>query len=525
MKGKLQTLELEVAGQVVGGEIGKILVRQKSDQNIELGDLLTAADSSFGDAFLLLKVIDLLYGSQIPDSIRQLAAGLKLEGYSDNIDFMDPKLRNYVLAVIKPIARISKSSNEVHIPKSMPTFFSNVKLATKEDLSFLSVPNNPVYLGMVRSGSKIIDVDVYLNGDDLFTHHVLIPATTGRGKSNLLKVILWNLLDKGKIGILVLDPHDEYFGRDGQGLNKHPNSKKNLVYYSSHAPVGSNTLVVNLETLTPDHFEGIVSFTDAQQDAISDYYRQYQNHWIEQIALGTPVQGVAPGTLRVLQRKIRTSLGVRERDGCIICDTEVFSTDAGRSTTESIVNSLESGKVVIIDTSRLSDDAELLIGSIIANEVLDSHKELKAVGELAKRSPVSIVIEEAPRVLSTESMEQASNIYSTIAREGRKFKVGLVAVTQLTSVIPRMVLTNLNTKIILGNEMVTERQAIVDSAAQDLSEEDKTIASLDKGEALVSSIFTKFAIPIYTPKFETFLAKEKVADDEFDLDSASVVPK
>lgn len=513
----------EVAGQVVGGKIGSILVRQKSDQNIELGDLLVA-DSEIDGSFLLLKVIDLLYGSQIPDNIRQLAAGLKLEGYSENIDFMDPKLRNYVVAVIKPIARISKDSDEVRIPKSMPSFFSSVRFATKSDLSFLSVPSNPVYLGKVRSGSKVLDVDVYLSGDELFTHHILIPATTGRGKSNLLKVILWNLLDHGKFGILVLDPHDEYFGRDGQGLKDHPNARKNLVYYTSHAPVGANTLIVNLEALAPDHFDGIVTFTDAQEDAISDYYRAHGSNWIEQIVLGTPMQGVATGTLRVLQRKIRTSLGVREKDGRLVCGTEVFSTEAGKSTVEAIVKSLENGKVVIIDTSRLSDDAELLIGSIIANEILDAHKELKANGRLAEQSPVSIVIEEAPRVLSTESMEQSSNIYSTIAREGRKFKVGLVAVTQLTSIIPRMVLTNMNTKIILGNEMVTERHAIIDSAAQDLSEEDKTIASLDKGEALVSSIFTKFAIPIYTPRFDTFSVR-KGKKDEFDLSDSPVVPR
>ena len=74
------------------------------------------------------------------------------------------------------------------------------------------------------------------------------------------------------------------------------------------------------------------------------------------------------------------------------------------------------------------------------------------------------MIEEAPRVLSAEVIEQGSNIYSTIAREGRKFKVGLVAVTQLTSVIPTMILTNMNTKIILGNEMVTERRAVMESA-------------------------------------------------------------
>jgi DNA helicase HerA-like ATPase len=82
-------------------------------------------------------------------------------------------------------------------------------------------------------------------------------------------------------------------------------------------------------------------------------------------------------------------------------------------------------------------------------------------------------------------------------------------------VIPREVLTNINTKIILGNEMATERHAIIESAAQDLSSDDRTIASLDKGEAVVSSIFTKFAVPVQIPLFDKYATaarpvKEKV---------------
>jgi DNA helicase HerA-like ATPase len=105
------------------------------------------------------------------------------------------------------------------------------------------------------------------------------------------------------------------------------------------------------------------------------------------------------------------------------------------------------------------------------------------------------------------------NIYSRIAKEGRKFKVGLQAITQLTSVIPRDILTNINTKIILGNEMATERRAIIDSASQDLSDDDRTIASLDKGEAIVTSIFTKFAVPIQIPLFEDLAKEQRSSSD------------
>ncbi len=60
----LDNKKIEIAGQVVGGSVTSILVRQKSDQNIELGDLLVAdIDES---SYLILKVNDLAYGSQIP---------------------------------------------------------------------------------------------------------------------------------------------------------------------------------------------------------------------------------------------------------------------------------------------------------------------------------------------------------------------------------------------------------------------------------------------------------------------------
>ena len=50
--------------------------------------------------------------------------------------------------------------------------------------------------------------------------------------------------------------------------------------------------------------------------------------------------------------------------------------------------------------------------------------------------------------------------------------------------------------------MKPERQAIIESAAQDLSEDDRTIASLDIGDALITSNFARFVTPIRIPNFE-----------------------
>jgi len=500
----VMTAKPDVVGQVVGGDVGNILIREKSGFKIELGDLL-AVDEDDG-SYLILQVYDLVYGSQISESARQLAAGLKLEGYADGLDFLDPKLRNYNLALAKAVARVSHA--QAKIPKVLPSFFSSVRYATEEDLAFIAKPTkNPVFLGKIRSGSKHRNINLYLDGEEMFTHHVLIPATTGRGKSNLVKVMLWSALEHTKFGILVLDPHDEYYGRNGKGLKDHTNMRKNLVYYSSTPPPGGSTLIINLRSLEPEHFDGIVPFSEAQHEAVHLYSSEFGEEWIEKIVQGEDI-GVKKNTLKVLQRKFKISLGVSVKNGEIVCDSEVFRLSGGQSTVNDIVDSLEKGRVVLVETSRLSDEAELLIGSIIASEVFYRYKEYKGRGLLNEKPPISIVVEEAPRVLSAEKIEEGGNIYSTIAREGRKFKIGLIAITQITSVIPRSILTNMNTKIILGNEMVQERRAIIESAAQDLSRDERSIASLDRGEAIVSSIFTKFAVPIYTPLFEDIVKEQ-----------------
>jgi DNA helicase HerA-like ATPase len=407
--------------------------------------------------------------------------------------------------------------NRVRIPKTLPPFMSNVRHATKEDFDFLTKPSNPVFFGNIRSGSKVLEVPVYLNALEMFTHHILVPATTGRGKSNLVKVMVWDVMDKDFSGMLVLDPHDEYFGRHGKGLKDHPLSKKNLMYYSPKPVRGSISLIFNLGLIKPWHFRGIVNFTEAQEQALIVAFNTYNENWLTEIARGTQLENVNPRTISVLQRKMNALLGIyADEDGTVQSRSSVFSENMGQSTLKDILEGLEKGKKIILDTSLFTDEIELLIGSIILHELLNRYKNYKQEGTLDSKSVASVVVEEAPRVLSSEVLKSmGTNIYSDIAREGRKFKIGLVAITQLASLIPKTVLANMNTKIILGNELVSERSALINSASQDLSADDRNIASLDKGEAIISSNFTKFAVPVQTPLFEDHIKQfEKTKSKE-----------
>jgi len=508
---------MKTVGQIVGGEHAGLLLRQKSEGGVELGSLLVAPLDKDEKEYIILQVFDLLYGSQLEAKTLEMMSGLRLEGYGEGTDFMERNLRNYVMAKVKALVHVKRrgSGFDLRAPKVLPPFFAEIYPAEAVHLAFLGKPKNPVLLGKVRSGTKVIDVDVYLDGNDLFSHHVLIPATTGRGKSNLVKVMLWSIIGQSYAGMLILDPHDEYFGRTGPGLKDHPQAKEGLVYYSPSPPKGGISLRLNLRLLKPWHFRGIVPLTDAQYEAMRAFYNRSGEEWLS--ALMTTPEDEAERTLKVmaitaatLKRRLNLALGIYvDKDGYLQSRTHVFVPDGGESTVTDIINHLENGMKVLVDTSRLSDQGELIIGSIIANDLLDRYKMHRTTEEGEKKPVVSIVIEEAPRVLKSE---EESNAFGMIAREGRKFRVGLVAITQLASMIPREILANLNTKIILGNEMHAERDAIIGSASQDLSSDSHMIASLDKGEAIVSSVFTKFAIPIQIPLFESLVpakAQEK----------------
>jgi hypothetical protein len=178
--------QIEMVGQVIAGKIAHILIRQKAGEKLEMGNLLVTHGRD--GTLLILQIHNLVYGSQVPQMVRELTAGLDLEGHGGSLEYLDPNLRNYIIAEARAVAEVTASG--ARLPKALPEFFSYVRHITDDDLQFLQAPQNTVYLGKVRSGSSTLNVEVKLDAQKLFTHHVLIPATTGRGKSNLVKVLL-----------------------------------------------------------------------------------------------------------------------------------------------------------------------------------------------------------------------------------------------------------------------------------------------------------------------------------------------
>lgn len=513
----MQDMKEEIVGQIVGGTFGELIIRKKRDEKIELGEILVAED---GNEKHFLQIYDIRHGSQISQQNIELISGLQLEE-SNDVDILDENIRNYSLAIAKSILFLG---NRIGLPKSLPPFMKKVRRLNKEDLRFLSKPENALFFGYLRSGNNKIDVPVFLNGEDILSHHVLLAATTGRGKSNLTSVILWDLAGKDYAGALVLDPHDEYFksSRKKPGLERHP--MKHKIAYYSRAPIGGgNSLYINLKSLKPEHFDGVLNLSDPQREAIYYFFSRYNENWLYELLNGENyAEGFQEGSISVLKRKLSGLLEVRKNEQGFKCSS-IFKIDEGETIVDDICSKLEKGNVVIVDTSLLSSSQEILVGSIIASRMLERYSRYKRRGELGNKPVITIVLEEAPRVIGKEALEAGPNVFSRIAREGRKFKVGLYAITQMPSLIPLSILANMNTKIIMGIEIRSERQSLIESCPQDLSDESKSIASLDKGEAIVSSTFSRFALPIAVPLLSEFVSSFKENNDDEDKAKRAII--
>lgn len=484
-------------GILVGGNLSDLLVRQKEGERFEVGELLIAEEEGHK---ALLQVFDLEFGSQLSQQHLELVGGLSLDGQATA--FFDKGLRNYTVAHLKALIAMRATDKGPLLTKAkgLPPFFSTIRELRADDFSFLQKPQSPLFLGKLRSGSQEIDMPIHINGKEALSHHILIAATTGRGKSNLLKCLLWELVQESYCGTLVLDPHDEYYRST---LSQHP-SRERVHQYSLNPEPGGQTLRFNLSLLRPQHFFGAIDWSDAQRQALTQFYREYDADWVRAIVTEKQLRAsFNDGTLAVVRRRMMQVLGIDVTEGIIESDG-LFVADGGLTTVADICNQLERGEIVIIDTSSFDGATEILVGSVIASDLLRRYKRHKLQGTLADKPVISIILEEAPRVLGKEVLEQGPNVFSTIAREGRKFKIGLCAITQLPSLIPRDILANMNTKIILGLEMKAERQSMIESASQDLSTDDRAIASLDKGEAIVTSTFVPFALPIRIPFFDEF---------------------
>ena len=161
---------------------------------------------------------------------------------------------------------------------------------------------------------------------------------------------------------------------------------------------------------------------------------------------------------------------------------------------------------VLVDTSGLSSMEEILVASVITRTVLDSYANvyLDDRDRFAGLPPTLVALEEAQRVLSRVARSD-ENVFPRVAREGRKFKVGLCAVSQQPKLIDDELLSQFNTFFILGLADEKDRNILRGSSKQDVSDLGPEIQTLMPGEAIVTNLEAPFALPAQIYLYEEYL--------------------
>ncbi|HZA27103.1 MAG TPA: ATP-binding protein [Actinomycetota bacterium] len=499
----------EYKGRIFGKSVLEATFRSFYGTDLFLGELLAAEDPERSRRFLF-RVIQVTFGSDSSDpNWAERTAGAYMSGDAAGTPYTlrDPEQRLYKVATCSPLGYIDPGG-EFRKPKSLPAQFARVTAPTSDDFAFLRERMGDLGVGFLRSGEDTIDLGVGIRGDTL-TSHVGVFATTGMGKSNLMKVLAGAILEsQGRYACLLFDPHGEYHEGGGgarRGLRDHPWAGDRLRVYATRrgSGAGYTALQLSLGELTLGDLQTAYEWSRAQEEAIYRLERLYREEWLPTVAdeaqdpqeLAEQV-GAAPATLQVVQRRARRILDLP----CISRDPSQPSL-SGR-----IVDELSNGYSVLVETSGLSSMEEILVASVITRRLLDTYSAafLEDREAFDRLPPTLVALEEAQRVLARVKRSD-ENVFPRVAREGRKFRVGLCAVSQQPKLIDDELLSQFNTFFILGLADEKDRNILRASSKQDISDLGPEIQTLMPGEAIVTNLEAPFALPARLHLYEEYL--------------------
>jgi len=474
-------------GRIIGRNATEIVFRYPYGEDVKIGEILVAEDEENGNLFFL-RVVDLQYGQEGSEKWGYRTAGemMLLDEMEQPYTMREKERRLFKIGICAPLGYIS--DGKFRKPKAIPSHFSKVRRPDEGDYGFLNRGEWDIEIGKLRSGEREVNVKVGISGN-LIPHHIGIFATTGMGKSNLMRVFAASVMGCRGYGLLIIDPHGEYYdgGEGTKGLRHHPMAGDALVVYSPHRLSGPhNTLKISAYEITVNDVQNIFPFTEAQKDALYALSSRFGKEWLVKLH-----DMESEELVEQFGRRIQDiTFGVLKRRAERIMQSEIVHRDENVAVADSIINNLNERKVVLVDTSGLYEYEELLVGVVLARKVLSYNKSVYRNKEIfGKLPPVLITMEEAQRVLKADS------IFASIAREGRKFKVGLCAITQQPKLIKEELLSQFNTFFILGLADEGDRGIIKSSAKQDISKVEKEIQTLEAGEALITYPGAPFAIP------------------------------
>jgi hypothetical protein len=306
------------------------------------------------------------------------------------------------------------------------------------------------------------EVQVRFPTTSLVSRRTFVCARAGFGKSNLNKLLFSQLYEKtptvpkrgGKqvpVGAVVFDPDGEYFWPDDKGrpgLCDVPALEDKLVVFTArknpspfYQSFVAGGIKLDIRRLRPSDVIAIALSPDRQdQQNVRKLRGLPQAKWEELVDLIDKFGNTAPLSqlCEILDldpaRQEAEALAARGNMTAIVRMLH----DKSSQLMDKLIRALSQGKLCVIDVSQMRGGQSLVLSGLILQRIFDRNQEEFTAAD-PKTIPTIAVVEEAQAVLNESAA--ASGPYIAWVKEGRKYDLGALLITQQPGSIPVEILS------------------------------------------------------------------------------------
>jgi len=443
------------------------------------------------DANELTKIRAIMYSKEVLENSSEFLASAKVLGVINDEN-----------------GKIESNIYPINVPQ-------DVYLA-KDDLLKRIFSHGSVDVGYLKVRPSI---KVKLNAKELCSRHFAILAMTGAGKSNTVAVLVQELFEraKGKMNIVIIDPHGEYV----KMRNTHilPAKLNPILIPEEHLAkllsIGENSSVQKsflIYAASTVKYE--VKISKKQISGI-EYLRKIEEKLIEWADIIANSNG---GRITIDYYD-----GTRWRRKTVKKDEEMSINRVIEklrwfiNKNKNILGSNEgmfdvrNDKINVLPLQKIEDEEAItIVGEFLKRALKERIKAVhgEEVEIKAFEKQTLLIIEEA-HIFAAKNLKDRSGYWiSRIAKEGRKFGVGLGLVSQRPKELNPTVLSQMNTKIILKIVEPTDQKYILESSenvGEDLLQD---LPQLSTGEAIIVGSSLPLPVLVKIKKYDGVLGGE-----------------
>ena len=359
--------------------------------------------------------------------------------------------------------------------RTVPAHHALVRLASAGDVAeIFGKPDDDDFF--VIGTTKEQDHPICINLKKFVQRSSGIFGATGTGKSFLTRIILAGLIKYDQSSVLVFDMHNEYGFDDSASDNnqkvtglKSKFSNVRVVGLGAGSQIRGNSpdfnLVLSEKDIQPEDIGllagelNLTETTSATLEALvtdfgrTKWFHEFKNMKTDRVIENEEGKMVpAPGTVEAWAGKrnvhVQAAKGLHNKLGRVFNKPYIVE-DAPSDSFGEVIKGLEKGLHYVISFGEHETDLDyLLVSNLLTRRIRSRWEQLtnEARGhDKETPRPLVIVIEEAHKLLNREMASQT--IFSTIAREMRKYYVTLLVVDQRPSQIYDEVMSQLGTRI------------------------------------------------------------------------------